>query len=127
MVQRQLVTPLAPGGGFGGLMERDRRRIVSGKPERTEKENKYDSALKFAKALETQYPGWRNVLPDCPCTVDKARASSAFKEDPWYVTRVLDWGGYHPGASDSFRTKKATNPNKAPVTGSSVSMTKRAI
>jgi len=27
MVQRQLVTPLAPGGGFGGLMDRDRARV----------------------------------------------------------------------------------------------------
>ena len=26
-VQRQFVTPLGPGGGFGGLLERDRRRI----------------------------------------------------------------------------------------------------
>jgi hypothetical protein len=29
IVQRQFITPLAPGGGFGGLMERDRRRTAA--------------------------------------------------------------------------------------------------
>jgi hypothetical protein len=28
VIRRQFVTPLAPGGGFGGLMERDRQRVA---------------------------------------------------------------------------------------------------
>lgn len=74
--------------------------------QRQEEIKDYNSALRFAKSLETLYPGWRNVLPNCPCTVDRARKSSEFQEDRWFVTFALNWGGYHPGAADSFRTKK---------------------
>lgn len=32
LIQRQFVTPLGPGGGFGGLMDRDRRRAFEPQP-----------------------------------------------------------------------------------------------
>jgi Domain of unknown function (DUF4157)/AMOP domain len=57
-------------------------------------------ALTLAKALETKYPGWRAVLPHCPCTDKAARASA-------------DWSGpdacgpkYHPGAATGYRSTK---------------------
>lgn len=92
--------------GFEETKEKIRQKYSQVKEEFLEALEVVKDPLKFAKSLETRYPGWRNVLPNCPCTVDKARKSSEFQEDRWFVTLILNWGGYHPGAVDSFRTKK---------------------
>jgi hypothetical protein len=55
-------------------------------------------ALLFARTLATRYPGWLDVLPDCPCTDAEAKGSS-------------DWSGpnaclpdFHPGAATGYRS-----------------------
>lgn len=56
--------------------------------------------LTFARSLATRYPGWLNVLPDCPCTDAEARGSS-------------DWSGpgacqppYHIDAASGYRSAR---------------------
>lgn len=101
-LQRQFVTPLGPGGGYGGLIERDRRRTFQG---RTPEETERDKALALAQSLEIQYPGWRSVLPACPCTVGEARGSSDWQEDSFLI-RLLILPVFHPGAATAFRSAR---------------------
>jgi hypothetical protein len=49
-IRRQLFTPLAPGGGFSGLLERDRQAAMAPHPD--------DRAKKIADAIQG---GWRDV------------------------------------------------------------------
>jgi hypothetical protein len=57
--------------------------------------------LAYAQNLETNYPGWRSALPDCPCTDAEARGHPEM------------WAGgiggcpdfFHPGAATGYRSK----------------------
>jgi len=104
-LQRQLVTPLGHGGGFGGLMDRDRKRTFEGRAPLTAEQlpTEKDMALALAGSLESQYPGWRDVLPDCPCRVEQARASSTWQEDN-FLKRALILPFFHPGSATAFRS-----------------------
>lgn len=58
-------------------------------------------ALEFAMSLERRYPGWRNVLPDCPCMDAEARNS------PEWSGPDACLPGYHPGACSGYRSARA--------------------
>ena len=58
-------------------------------------------ALREATTLETRYPGWRFVLPNCPCTDAEARADTATWTGPGECMP-----SYHPGAVTGYRTKR---------------------
>jgi len=106
-LQRQFVTPLTHGGGFGGLMERDRQDTFEGRTPLTEDQlpTKKDRALALAGSLETTYPGWRSVLPACPCTAGDAHGSGDWQEDN-LLKRDLILPFFHPGAATAFRSAK---------------------
>jgi hypothetical protein len=106
-LQRQFVTPLGRGGGFGGLMERDRQNTFGGRTPLTAGQlpTPRDMALALARSLESQYPGWRDVLPDCPCRVEDARASSTWQEDN-FLKRSLILPFFHPGSATAFRSAR---------------------
>lgn len=106
-LQRQFVTPLGRGGGYGGLMERDRQNAFGGRNPLTAGQlpTPRDMALALARSLESQYPGWRDVLPDCPCRAEDARASSAWQEDN-ILKRSLILPFFHPGSATAFRSSR---------------------
>jgi len=64
--------------------------------------------LRFAESIEQTFPGWLDLLPDCPCTDDLAKADPA------------TWSGgvggcpdfFHPGAKTGYRSAKGY-PNPA--------------
>lgn len=53
----------------------------------------------IAQCLERAYPGWRGLLPDCPCTRQDIEAAPNFSRD---LNPFL--GTFHPGADTSFRS-----------------------
>lgn len=65
--------------------------------------------LKFAESIEQTFPGWRELLPDCPCTDAEAKADTG------------TWTGgeagalvkiFHPGAKTEYRSVKGyPNPS----------------
>ena len=68
-------------------------------------------ALVIAQNLNTMYPNWLNVLPDCPCTFNDAMANPSVWED----STSLFTSTYHPGADKDVRTKNgySTIPNSS--------------
>jgi len=58
-------------------------------------------ALTIAQGLNTTYPDWLNVLPDCPCTYDEAMANP----DVWKDSTSPFSSWFHPGAAHDVRTK----------------------
>ncbi len=58
-------------------------------------------ALTIAQGLNTTYPNWLNVLPDCPCTYDEAM----LHPDVWKDSTSLVSSWFHPGAAHDVRTK----------------------
>jgi len=65
-------------------------------------------AFDYGRNLHTRYPGWLTSIPNCPCTIGDARASSEFREASGLHGLVnpliLDW--YHPGASSEVRSTR---------------------
>jgi hypothetical protein len=58
-------------------------------------------ALTIARGLNTTYPNWLDVLPDCPCTYDEAMANPGVWKDS--TSPFSSW--FHPGAAHDVRTK----------------------
>jgi RHS repeat-associated protein len=58
-------------------------------------------ARAIAKKLRTEYGGWKDVLPDCPCTEEKIKRSSDFSEEGF---KPVVWI-FHHGAESSYRSK----------------------
>ena len=58
--------------------------------------------LAYARNLETRYPRWREILPDCPCTDAEARRDAA----KWKggIGGCPDF--FHPGAATGYRSKQ---------------------
>jgi hypothetical protein len=71
--------------------------------EKQERAKAREDALALAEGLETTYPGWRDVLPNCPCTVGTARGSTRWEEDN-YLKRLLILPFFHPGSATAFRS-----------------------
>lgn len=55
--------------------------------------------LGIARSLERAYPGWKSLLPDCPCTRQLIEVDPNFSRD---LNPFL--GTFHPGADTSFRS-----------------------
>lgn len=60
------------------------------------------SPLAFATTMDQQYPGWRDVLPDCPCTDAEARRDPA----TWDTGTAACADVFHPGAVTGYRSVK---------------------
>lgn len=58
-------------------------------------------ALTIAQGLNTTYPNWLDVLPDCPCTFDEAMSHP----DIWDDSTSMFTSSYHPGADKDVRSK----------------------
>ena len=58
--------------------------------------------LGYARSLETRYPGWRDVLPDCPCTNEEARSDTTTWEGG--IGGCPDF--FHPGAVTGYRSAR---------------------
>jgi hypothetical protein len=58
-------------------------------------------ALIIAQGLNTTYPNWLDVLPDCPCTYEEAMANP----DVWKDSTSPFSSWFHPGAAHDVRTK----------------------
>ncbi len=58
-------------------------------------------ALTIAQGLNTTFPNWLDVLPDCPCTYDEAMANP----DVWKDSTSPFSSMFHPGAAHDVRTK----------------------
>jgi hypothetical protein len=58
-------------------------------------------ALTIAQGLNTTYPNWLDVLPDCPCTYNEAMANP----DVWKDSTSPFSSWFHPGAAHDVRTK----------------------
>ena len=56
-----------------------------------------DEARSYANQLNKD-PGWKDALPDCPCTEAQAKAS------PKYEEASVGLKTYHPGAQSSYRS-----------------------
>lgn len=56
---------------------------------------------RYARSLDTLYPGWLSALPNCPC---EAPASDTRN---WVRDSNPDLQTYHPGAASSFRSTSA--------------------
>jgi len=59
------------------------------------------SALEYAQSLDERYPNWLSILPDCPCTEDRASGNPG----SWVVDPNPNLADYHPGAASSWRSK----------------------
>ena len=57
-------------------------------------------ALAIAQSLAASYPGWLDILPDCPCQL---RPNGRLSED-WSEDANPNLQSYHPGARKSFRS-----------------------
>jgi outer membrane protein OmpA-like peptidoglycan-associated protein len=57
--------------------------------------------LAIAQSLEKSYPGWREILPDCPCTDQKARTS------PLWSGPGACLEAFHPGAKTGYRSSSS--------------------
>lgn len=58
-----------------------------------------ERAERYARNLQTLYPGWLDALPDCPCTLPCERDTSDWVRDP-----NPNLQEYHPGAAYSCRS-----------------------
>lgn len=73
-----------------------------------EKQNK-EEAKEIAKNLEENYPGWKDALPDCPCTAEEIDKDEFERNDYGLET-------HHPGAASGYRSsepveiKSSVNP-----------------
>ncbi len=66
-------------------------------------------AERYARDLDTLYPGWLNSLPNCPCEVPDSDGDSA----SWVRDSNPDLSAYHPGATSSYRsTAEATGGSR---------------
>jgi len=67
-----------------------------------------EEALDYGRNINVRYPGWLTRIPNCPCTIADARASSEFREASGLHGLVnpliLDW--FHPGASNEVRSTR---------------------
>ncbi|AGA89651.1 AMOP domain protein [Thioflavicoccus mobilis 8321] len=62
-----------------------------------------EQALTYAQSLDTRYPNWLGVIPNCPCTFREARASSHFV---YSALNDLVLSLFHPGATSSVRSSR---------------------
>ena len=60
-----------------------------------------DEARSYASQLNKD-PGWKESLPDCPCTEAQAKAS------PKYEEASVGLKTYHPGAHSAYRSAEPT-------------------
>jgi outer membrane protein OmpA-like peptidoglycan-associated protein len=67
-------------------------------PRQTDFTSDQANALAIGQLLQEQYPGWMDVLPDCPCTDAQATAS------PLFTGRESASQTYHPGAATCHRS-----------------------
>jgi hypothetical protein len=58
-------------------------------------------AERYARDLDTLYPGWLSALPNCPCEVPDNDTAN------WVRDGNPDLGAYHPGATYSYRSTSA--------------------
>jgi len=58
-------------------------------------------AERYARELDTLYPGWLNLLPNCPCEVPDRDTAN------WVRDSNPDLQTYHPGATYSYRSTAA--------------------
>ena len=56
------------------------------------------AGLGIARSLERAYPGWRTVLPSCPCTLSAALNSGDLSIDNRFIRK------YHKGAENCVRS-----------------------
>jgi RHS repeat-associated protein len=56
-------------------------------------------AREIAEQIRTKYGGWKNVLPDCPCTEQEAKRSGEYKQEGFGLSF------FHPGAASSYRSQ----------------------
>jgi RHS repeat-associated protein len=62
-----------------------------------------DEARGIAEQIRTKYGGWKNVLPDCPCTEQEAKRSGDYMNEGFLALAYLWY--FHPGAANSYRSK----------------------
>ncbi|CAG0963911.1 hypothetical protein METP1_00866 [Methanosarcinales archaeon] len=55
-------------------------------------------AERYARDLDTLYPGWLSALPNCPCSVPERDTAN------WVRDSNPDLQTYHPGAVSSYRS-----------------------
>jgi len=71
----------------------------------------FEAALNYGRSLATRFPGWLNVLPNCPCLEREVQA------DPvtWGADKNPALGWFHPGAAASYRSNAtySTGPGTA--------------
>jgi hypothetical protein len=60
-----------------------------------------ERAERYGRELDTNYPGWRSSLPDCPCTVPSGDTAN------WVSDSNPNLSKYHPGAVYSYRSTAA--------------------
>jgi len=60
-----------------------------------------ERAERYAKDLDTLYPGWLSALPNCQCTEPSGDPAN------WVRDSNPDLQSYHPGASSSYRSTSA--------------------
>ncbi|MGB7537783.1 MAG: DUF4157 domain-containing protein [Anaerolineales bacterium] len=58
-------------------------------------------AERYARSLNTRYPGWLEALPNCPCNAPTHDTTN------WVRDSNPDLQTYHPGAASSFRSTSA--------------------
>ena len=58
-------------------------------------------AARYARDLDTLYPGWLSALPNCPCAVPTSDPAN------WVRDTNPDLSTYHPGAAYSYRSTTA--------------------
>lgn len=63
-------------------------------------------AREIAEAL-SEDTGWRDAVPDCPCTVDDVKNDERFSESTFGLEK------YHPGAATGYRSEPVEYVNKA--------------
>jgi hypothetical protein len=82
---------------------RGRHQVVRPRVQRQEEPDSLSDPLGFARSLERRFPGWRNVLPDCPCTEAEAKADpSAWQGGPAGILLPF----FHPGAAFEYRSAR---------------------
>ena len=75
--------------GFGGAAAIDYLSMTRARAER------------YARELDTLYPGWLSALPNCPCEAPVSNTAN------WVRDSNPDLQTYHPGATSSFRSTSA--------------------